>query len=193
MRDLPPEPDLDALLSRLEDRGLGDIPLRAKAALQPFSRGSMTAATNLLDKATDALDRGEDERADHLIAKAVALPYDEYEDAPPAEWQAHMAIFMAVTDACEDDVDADDVWLDAALHAMAEAPPGGRATLRDCLVTMIQDYDMPPRMVRRIRSGVADLPPSRSWRELHLASDEERVRWIRETLLALIAFEDALI
>ena len=33
------------------NRGLGDIPLRATAALAPFSRAEMDAATNLLDKA----------------------------------------------------------------------------------------------------------------------------------------------
>ena len=104
-----------------------------------------------------------------------------------------MALFMAVTDACDDDVDADEAWLDAALDALAVAPFHGRCTLRDCLVTMTTDYEMPPAMVRRIRSHVAAVPTRQELRLLSTASREDRVQAIRETLEALLAFEDALV
>ena len=70
------------------NRGLGDIPLRATAALAPFSDAQMEAATNLLDKALGALDAGDETGARGFVARAVALPLDERDQMHPAAMMA---------------------------------------------------------------------------------------------------------
>ena len=147
------------------NRGLGDIPLRATAALAPFSRAQMDAATNLLDKALRALDDGDKARALRFVDKAVALPYDEHEQVHPAAITAQQQLFVAVTDAVES---GGDEWLDAVIDTLTSAPEEAKFCLRDVLSSApgrssLSDGDQ--RRLRRIISGVperAELP------DLHL-------------------------
>jgi len=149
------------------NRGLGDIPLRATAALAPFSRAEMDAAKNLLDKALRALDNGDEARARRFVDRAVALPYDEHEQVHPAAMTAHQQLFEAVTDAIED---GDDEWLDAVIDTLTSAPEEAKFCLRDVLSSVLQDYELSDgdqRRLRRLISGVPeraelpdlDLPP----------------------------------
>ncbi|GAB3446459.1 hypothetical protein GCM10027517_28750 [Phycicoccus ginsengisoli] len=106
-------------LAQESDRGLGSADLFKHRALAPFSRAGQEAAGNLLSKAADALARDDTPRAERLVARALDLPYDEAEEAVPAAWQAHMVLYMAVSDALEGSEPDDELWLDAALLVLA--------------------------------------------------------------------------
>lgn len=181
--------DAEALLAHLTGRGFGDIALRRNAALRPHSEAWMEGAGNLIDKALAALRRGDPERARGLVDRAVALPYDEFERSHPAAWQAHMALFVAVTDRVETG-DGED-WLDAVLEVMRRAPHHGRCTLRDCLDSMTGDWELLPAQLDRVRAGVRDVPARPPLLDLE-GTPAELSEAVLGTLEALIAFEDAL-
>ncbi|MFQ6170438.1 hypothetical protein ACK8HX_02430 [Oryzobacter sp. R7] len=153
--DEPIDP-LEDPLARERDRGLGDIPLRASAALAPFSETQQEAAANLLEKALLAIDDGDDARARRMVERAVALPYDEREQAHPAALVAEQAMYDAVTDAIEEDPDED--WLDAAVGTLTHGPEEGRLAMRDALLAVLQDYDLSEPERRRLRQAMARVP-----------------------------------
>ena len=175
-------------LAAESNRGFGDIPLRAEAAVSPFSRAKMDAASNLLEKAQRALREGDEERARRMVERAVALPYDEIERAYPAAWQAHMAMFMAVTDAAEED-DGED-WLDAVTDTLAAAAEEARFMLRDCVVDMLQDYELSGQDRRRLREAVGKVPARAELHELDLTPEELSVA-ILDVLAGVVHFEDS--
>ena len=175
-------------LAAESNRGFGDIPLRSEAAVSPFSRARMEAASNLLDKAQRALREGNDERARRMVERAVALPYDEVERAHPAAWQAHMAMFMAVTDAAEED-DGED-WLDAVVDTFRAAGEEARFTLRDCVVDILQDYELSGYDRRRLRDAVAKVPARAQLHELDLTPDELSVA-ILDILAGVALYEES--
>ena len=175
-------------LAAESNRGFGDIPLRAEAAVSPFSRAKMDAASNLLEKAQRALREGDEERARRMVERAVALPYDEIERAYPAAWQTHMAMFMAVTDAAEEG-DGED-WLDAVTHTLAAAAETARFTLRDCVVDMLQDYELSGQDRRRLREAVGKVPARAELPELDLTPEELSVA-ILDVLAGVVHFEDS--
>jgi hypothetical protein len=174
-------------LAAESNRGFGDIPLRAEAAVSPFSRAKIDAASNLLEKAQRALREGNDERARQMVGRAVALPYDDVERAHPAAWQAHMCMFMAVTDAAEED-DGED-WLDAVIDTLSTAPDEARFTLRDCVIDMLQDYDLSGHDRRRLREAVAKVPARAELHKLDLTPEELSVA-ILDILAGVVHYED---
>lgn len=175
-------------LAAESNRGFGDIPLRAEAAVSPFSRANMDAASNLLEKARRAVREGNDERARQMVERAVALPYDEVEKAHPAAWQAHMAMFMAVTDAAEED-DGED-WLDAVVDTFTAAGEEARLTLRDCVVDMLQDYELSGYDRRRLRGAVAEVPAQAGLDERNLAPTELSAA-ILDILAGVVLYENS--
>jgi hypothetical protein len=181
----------DEYLAKENNRGFGDIALRANAAVSPFSSASMEAAGNLLAKARKALREGDRDRATRYVDRAVALPYDEVEEAAPAALEAHMALFMAITDELED-ADADDqTWLDAALVVLDAAPEAARFDLRNCLVSIDQDYRLSRREHRRIQKALAPVPSTPELYELDLRPDELKPA-IMQILETVIAYQAAL-
>jgi hypothetical protein len=175
------------LLAEESNRGLGDIPLRATAALAPLSRAQMTAATNLLDKALRALDDGDEARARRFVKRAVALPYDEHEQVHPGAMMAHQRMFVAVTDALEN---GGDDWLDAATDTFGSAPEEAKYCLRDVLTAVLQDYDLSDREQRRLRRLISDVPERAELAELDLLP-EEMATAVLDVLEAVIHFVDA--
>jgi len=169
------------------NRGLGDIPLRATAALAPFSRAEMDAATNLLDKALRALDDGDEARARRFVDRAVALPYDEHEQVHPAAMTAHQQLFEAVTDAIED---GDDEWLDAVIDTFASAPEEARYCLRDVLTAVLQDYELSDGDQRRLRRLIREVPERAELPDLDLPP-EQMATAVLEVLEGVIHFVDA--
>ena len=137
------------------NRGLGDIPMRATAALAPFSRAQQDAAENLLDKALRALDEGDEARARRFVERAVALPWDEHEQVHPAAMMVHQRLFEAVTDALEE---GGDEWLHALVDTFASAPEEARYCVRDVVASVLQDYDLSGSDQRRLRRLISDIP-----------------------------------
>ena len=182
--------DIDRLRRHLEqeaNRGLGDIPLRATAALAPFSRAQMDAATNLLDKALNALGDGDDARARRFVERAVALPWDEHEKVHPAAMTAHQQLFEAVTDALED---GGEEWLDAVTDTFASAPEEARYTLRDVCTAVLQDYELTDADQRRVRRLIRDVPERAELPDLDLPPDQ-MASAVLEVLEGVLHFEDA--
>lgn len=175
------------LLAQESNRGLGGIPMRATAALSPFSRAQMAAATNLLDKALRALDDGDGARARRFVERAVALPYDDHERAHPGAMMAHQQMFVAVTDALEV---GDDDWLAAASDTFASAPEQVRYCLRDVLTSVLQDYVLSDGEQRRVRRLIRDVPERAELHDLDLPP-EEMATAILDVLEGVIHFVDA--
>ena len=169
------------------NRGLGDIPLRATAALAPFSRAEMDAATNLLDKALRALDDGDEARARRFAERAVALPFDEHEQVHPAAMTAHQQLFEAVTDAIED---GGGEWLDAVIDTLASAPEEARYCLRDVLTAVLQDYELSDGDQRRLRRLIRDVPERAELSDLDLPP-EQLATAVLDVLEGVIHFVDA--
>ncbi len=174
-------------LAQAANRGLGDIPLRSTAALSPFSRAQMDAATNLLNKALRALDDGDEARARRFVERAVALPYDEHEQMQPAARMAMQQLFVAVTDALED---GDDEWLDAATDTFASAPEQARYSLRDVLRDVLQDFGLSDNEQRRLRRLIRDIPERAELHDLDLPP-EQLAAAVLEVLEGVIQFVDA--
>ena len=169
------------------NRGLGDIPLRATAALAPFSRAEMDAAKNLLDKALRALDDGDEARARRFVDRAVALPYDEHEQVHPAAMTAHQQLFVAVTDAIEDGADE---WLDAVIDTFASAPEEARYCLRDVLTSVLQDYELTDGDQRRLRRLIREVPERAELPDLDLPP-EQLATAVLDVLEGVIHFVDS--
>ena len=169
------------------NRGLGDIPLRATAALAPFSRAEMDAATNLLDKALRALDDGDEARARRFVDRAVALPYDEHEQVHPAAMTAHQQLFEAVTDAIED---GGDEWLGAVIDTLASAPEEAKYCLRDVLTAVLQDYELSDGDQRRLRRLIREVPERAELSDLELPP-EKLATAVLDVLEGVIHFVDA--
>lgn len=174
-------------LAQESNRGLGDIQLRATAALSPFSRAQLTAATNLLDKALRALDDGDEARARRFVERAVALPFDEHERVHPGAMMAHQKLFIALTDALED---GGDDWLAAATDTFASAPEEARYSLRDALTAMLQDYELSGAEQRRVRRLISDVPQRAELIDLDLPP-EQMARAVFDVLEGIIHFADA--
>ena len=169
------------------NRGLGDIPLRATAALAPFSRAEMDAAKNLLDKALRALDDGDEARARRFVDRAVALPYDEHEQVHPAAMTAQQQLFVAVTDAIED---GGDEWLDAVIDTFASAPEEARYCLRDVLTSVLQDYELTDGDQRRLRRLIREVPERAELPDLDLPP-EQLATAVLDVLEGVIHFVDS--
>ena len=169
------------------NRGLGDIPLRATAALAPFSRAEMDAAKNLLDKALRALDDGDEARARRFVDRAVALPYDEHEQVHPAAMTAQQQLFVAVTDAIES---GDDEWLDAVIDTFASAPEEARYCLRDVLTSVLQDYELTDGDQRRLRRLIREVPERAELPDLDLPP-EQLATAVLDVLEGVIHFVDS--
>ncbi len=179
--------DFRKYVKRVANRGLGDIPLRATAALSPFSQAQMDAATNLLHKALRALDDGDEDRARRFVERAVALPYDEHERMHPAAMMAQQQLFSAVTDALDN---GGEDWLYAATDTFRSAPEQARYTLRDVLKEVLQDYQLSDGEQRRLRRITQDVPERVELPDLELAP-EQLVPAVFEVLEGVIHFVDA--
>jgi hypothetical protein len=68
------EERVETYVAELGNRGFGDIPLRADAAVAPSNRVSMEAAAKLLAKASQALHEGARERPSGSSRSARDVP-----------------------------------------------------------------------------------------------------------------------
>ncbi len=195
MSDDSAEVDVEALLAHVSDRPLGDIPLRSRAALRPFSDALLLGATNLLDKALQALYSGDAERAGGLVRRAANLPDDELESVHPVLLAVQALMADALDDAVESGTaeDGDDPtgWLDAAVSALASGPGTGRLLMRDCLAALVQEWEIPALELRRVRTALAAAPEGPEVLDLDL-TPEQRSAVVLQALETLVLFEDEL-
>ena len=178
-------------LRQQADRPFGNVESVSGRTLQPFSQALSTSARNLLTKARRALTSGDRSRAVAYVDRAVALPYDQHEDVRPAAREAHMQLFMAVTDALEASAVDDSRWLDAALEVMSFADDRARFVLRDVLDAVAGDYQIERVEHHRLRAGIADVPARVGLEDLDLSS-EQLCEHVVAVLDACNAYEAAL-
>lgn len=174
------EPTLDPVAQwyrEQSDRPLGDAQLASGRTLAPFSRALLKGAGNLLVKAIEALETGDEGRASHLVHRAVGLPFDEHEEVAPAAMAASHLLFTLVTNELEDSEDDDERWLDATLEVLDHADGFTRPDVRDVLTAIAQDYDLTSREQRRLQAGIRDIEPAPELIEQNLSPTElaERV------------------
>jgi hypothetical protein len=170
--DGDPLGELDRYFARHADAPFGDLELASGRALQSFSIAGQQSASNLLIKASRALEDDDTERARSYIARAVRLPYDRHEQSHPAAMEAHMALFCLVTDALEGSEEADSRWLDAALAILPIADDTGRCVMRDVLVAVDHDYRLTRVERTSLRSATAAIPARPEMRDLDLGPSE---------------------
>jgi hypothetical protein len=136
----------------------GDVELVSERTLAPFSEASRAAADNLLRKAADALARGDRERTERFVQRAVALPYDRREQGAPAAMAAAMVLYDAVTEALETSDSGDSRWLDAALAVLDSAAGWGRSEMQHVLVVIGREYGIGRPERARITQALDGLP-----------------------------------
>ena len=170
-------------------RGFGDIELRRHAATATIRQGAAEAARNLLEKALRALDDGDHDRVAALVDRALALPYDEGEQAVPAAFEAHMMLFTSVVDELELADDAS--WLDAAIAALHRADELAVADFRSILQVVLDEYDIDRSERRRLATLLKATPQGVTLEQV--APGYERVRdHIVAVLAACLAYDEEL-
>lgn len=138
-----------------------------------FSVASLTAADNLLTKAAAALDSGDPARAERMIDRAVALPFDEFEERIPALVAAGMMLFDLVTDILEGCEPGDSLWLDVALDVL-HAPGPGRPHLAHVLAVIAHDYHVEPKEHRRLTAAITEVAPAPSPWDLRMPPEKTK-------------------
>ncbi len=180
-------------MTRMSDRGLGDVQLRSNLAVSTQALTTARAARNLLTKARRDLAAGRGERAASYIDRALRLPYNEAAEAPTAAFEAHMILFTAVADALEDSTEGESTWLDAAEATLAQCGEHAREDLLQTLRALDHDYHLSAAERRRIRAiasggahvdGIGDVVHER-------AGDDEAAQRIviTELLLSTTVYE----
>lgn len=189
------EPDLAALLGELvradHPSPLSTARFVSNRTLEPVSDALLDGARNLLEKAYRDLERGDLERAAALVDRAVALPFDDHEQAYPALLAGFGLLFGAVVEALEDCDDDDHTWLDAATAVIDGLGPDA-VVLGAVLLTVLHDFDVTPAESRRIVRAVSGTTAADEFRE---ALGDDRSAHRREVLNALratVAYERAL-
>lgn len=147
-------PDLSANAFGLPDSAFGLATLGSAEGADE-SRRLQASAENLLGKAFIALGRGDQERTERLVTRALALPFDDHEQVHPAWWAAHTFLYSLLAHEVETSPDDEHAWLDAAaavLSLQAVLSPqqgaGGRA-LRGMLGTLTHTGELTVGEARR--------------------------------------------
>jgi hypothetical protein len=124
-------------------------------------RTQQTGAENLLTKAMVSLESGDTDRAEKLIGRVAAMPYDEREEESPGVAAALMLVYNLVAQEFEDAQMGDTRWLEAALEIHAAADGAGKSHLASTINGFVlQDgiYTLNRDAKRRIREVVGDAP-----------------------------------
>jgi hypothetical protein len=180
-------------ITRMSDRGLGDVQVQSNLAASTQSFTTARAARNLLTKARRELAAGHVERATSYIDRALRLPYNETAEAPTAAFEAHMILFTMVSRALEHSAEGDSTWLDAAEATLTQCGETAGEDLLQTLRALDNDYRLAPSERRRVRTiargdghtdGIGDVVHER-------ADDDEATQRVVITglLLATTAYE----
>ncbi len=153
--------------------------------------GRFDGAMNLLVKAQRALASGDEGRADALLRRAIAIPFDRFEERLPGVTAAEMMLFDVVVDEIEADED-DPTWLEAALVVLDQTGTTGRADLQDCLAVIGHDYHLKPTELAIVEQAVADRDRSIAPLQDLVEGECDLVQRVRNVLYVCMAYEAAL-
>ena len=173
------------------ERPLGAAVAALNLHTHSIRRAPHEAATNLLDKAEQALERGERDRAKAYAERAVRIPFDDGEEVLPGIWSAHMRLFRALTEAAEECEPDDDAWLTAAEQVLDSNGEIAASLIKHCLKIIAVEYDVSKREARRIRAVTDGFVETRPWTDRALPPSLQ-VEMILDILATVAAYEDAL-
>ncbi|GGC84452.1 hypothetical protein GCM10011512_09110 [Tersicoccus solisilvae] len=179
-----------SLLHDLADRPLGGAELASGRTLLPFSASLLIGAENLLAKAARAW-RNDRARAERYVDRALALPFDEHEEAYPAARAATLYLYQLITAAIDELEDDDESWLDAAITVLRSSTGAGQAELRDALEDVPVIGGISETEEDRLLRAIGAVPEEPGRVEL----DDRPIGELRDRILAVLdvgaAFEDA--
>lgn len=121
----------------------------SSAAERDGSVAGQMGATNLLMKAVAAIEVGDRDRSTQLVARALALPFDSFEQCVPAVVAAEMLLFNLMTDELEDS--DDEGWLDAAVDVLDEVSEAAATDVKHILALIGDEYLLNRYEARRVR------------------------------------------
>jgi len=139
----------------------GELARNSGRILNAHGLAQLIGAENLLAKAVESAASGNQERAEQLVQRAAAMPYDPREEGSPGVRGAAMLIYRLVTDALEASADDDPGWLEVALDVHANLDGPGKSDLASVLHGFVLQeplFDVSPEERRRIRQAVGDAP-----------------------------------
>lgn len=172
----PVTDDLEERFARLmterANAPFGDTDLVSGRIMQPFSRASHQAASNLLQKAIRAVQADDPDRGRRYVERAARLPFDRHEEQHPLAGEAHMMLYNLVIDELEDAAENDSGWLDAALEVLAASDHAVSCEVRDVLTVVDKEYNITARERSTLRAAVADVPPRAELRDLAVDADD---------------------
>lgn len=188
---------IDAFKAEMARRNAyGRHPDAKTAALSELSQAARDAAENLLNKAIDRLETGDEERAERFISRAAAIPFDEHERIWPGPMIADQMLHSLLCDFAEDWADAQEYpedfesveWLHECIAGIVDdLDTREGAALRDMVETMAADAPVlriHPLEVRGLVAAVKNLPdPAHADRGLELPHDTDAQRRVDVTRL----------
>lgn len=171
----------------------GELARASGRSLNERSAAQIAGAGNLLTKATGHLRAGSTDKADALITRAAAMPYDVREVGSPGLWAASILVYGLVNDHFEECAQDDASWLDVALEVHAESSGPGRAELASTIhgyVLQRDLFELTPDERRRIVAAVGDAPLEADHGDGPDLTVEERADIIRSILSAACALHE---
>lgn len=168
----PSDDTLSALqeeLARRSDNALGGVRRASGAQRNAEMEAWLSAGDNLAEKAIAALDAGDDDRAERLARRIVALPVVD-ESTRSGLMAVSVLMYSEVIDPSFEGGDARGM-LDLPLRLLPTLDEYAADALRHALAS-ITDYELPAAMVRRIRSVV---PPERKLDEPFAGISEDEL------------------
>jgi hypothetical protein len=152
-------PDFDPIFGTRPE--LGALTRDSGQRLNEISSAQVEGAENLLMKAMASLSAGQTDRAEKLIQRVAAMPYDPREEETPGIRAALMLVYDLVVDEFEDSEVGDTAWLDVALAVHEQVDGAGKAHLASTLNGLVLQrtmFTLDSEEKRRIRNAVGDAP-----------------------------------
>lgn len=173
------------------DRGLNLARRSSGRMLNEMSMAQLHGATNLLTKAARALGT-DDARAQRLIDRAAAMPWDDREERFMGVQAAASLVHAVVSDAFED-ADVDDLrWLDAVEGALDRVGAHGQAQIRSTVRALAGPFfETSSEEERRLLAVAGDAPVDAE----HVTEDAgvaERADVIRDLVGTYVVLVEAL-
>lgn len=165
---------MDHVRDQKDSGVLADVEFASRHVAASLSSAGYDAATNLLAKASKALEMGDDERAEKFVDRAAGLPFDEHEEVVPAIWAAYTELFMLLADTAEESAQDDALWLDAALDVLESSDELGRSLLRQALSELAPSTELTDAELRRLQAAILDVPAGTKVEDLRPSARQTR-------------------
>jgi hypothetical protein len=147
-----------AYLDQFDSDPLASVRRASGRLNQATSTAMGQAADNLLDKALARLERADPGAARPYVERALKLPFDDFEEAIPAVWAAHMRLFTAISDDLEGCEEGDHGWLRRAEILIERSSPVAATEVRNCLrslrVGLVSLSSSETKKLKQLTSGI---------------------------------------